>query len=145
MHIAPLLLTALTASLATAGYVVVNHGCDADNCARAVTGTEVKPAITQRQADCSSFMQTTVGAGTSIITSTITATTTLGPAVLRPKGKGDILSPMVPYYASACSGNVRYSSACSCFGFPLQTVTAPFQVNKSIVLPALHKLTYRVR
>ena len=111
MHIAPLLLTVLTASLATAGYVVVNHGCDADNCARAVTGTEAKPAITQRQADCSSFMQTTVGAGTSIITSTITATTTLGPVVLRPKGKHDT-SPTVPYYASACSGSVRYSSAC---------------------------------
>ncbi|KAJ9643365.1 hypothetical protein H2201_004364 [Coniosporium apollinis] len=30
----------------------------------------------------------------------------------------------VPTYASACSGAVRYSSACSCWGVPKSTVTA---------------------
>jgi hypothetical protein len=81
--------------------------CAADNCARAVTGTAAKPAITQRQSDCASFQATP--------------------------------SAAVPTYASACSGlsfliysvrfsiltsetgSVRYSSACSCFGYTAST------------------------
>lgn len=81
--------------------------CAADNCARAVTGTAAKPAITQRQSDCASFQATP--------------------------------SAAVPTYASACSGlsfliysvrfsiltsetgSVRYSSACSCFGYTART------------------------
>jgi hypothetical protein len=83
--------------------------CAADNCARAVTGTAAKPAITQRQSDCASFQATP--------------------------------SAAVPTYASACSGlsfliysvrfsiltsetgSVRYSSACSCFGYTASTTT----------------------
>lgn len=81
--------------------------CAADNCARAVTGTAATPAITQRQSDCASFQATP--------------------------------SAAVPTYASACSGlsfliysvrfsilssktgSVRYSSACSCFGYTAKT------------------------
>ena len=83
--------------------------CAADNCARAVTGTAATPAITQRQSDCASFQATP--------------------------------SATVPSYASACSGlsfliysmqfstlssktgSVRYSSACSCFGYTATTTT----------------------
>jgi len=69
-------------------------GCNADNCARAVTGTRSGkiPDATSRMADCSSFMLTTVGPSTTIVPS------------------------QVPPYASACSGTQRYSSACSCWG-----------------------------
>src|SRR5947209_9057606 len=83
--------------------------CAADDCARAVNGTAAKPAITQRQSDCASFQATP--------------------------------SAAVPTYASACSGlsflihsvrfsilssktgSVRYSSACSCFGYAATTTT----------------------
>ena len=83
--------------------------CAADNCARAVTGTAANPAITQRQSDCASFQAAP--------------------------------SAAVPTYASACSGlsfliysvrfsvltsetgSVRYSSACSCFGYTASTTT----------------------
>src|SRR5271168_1948420 len=85
--------------------------CAADNCARAVTGTAATPAITQRQSDCASFQATP--------------------------------SATVPSYASACSGlsfliystqfsilssktgSVRYSSACSCFGYTAIATTTP--------------------
>ena len=34
--------------------------CNADNCARAVTGTNAQPASSIRREDCSSFFETTV-------------------------------------------------------------------------------------
>jgi hypothetical protein len=34
-------------------------------------------------------------------------------------------SPAVPTYASACSGSVRYSSACSCLGYTGTTTPTP--------------------
>lgn len=37
----------------------------------------------------------------------------------------------VPIYASACSGTVRYSSACSCAGVTMSTVYAPTPVSMS--------------
>lgn len=54
MKVAAVILSFVAAAMA-------NGGCNADNCARAVTGTrEGKLAITSRQADCSSFMRATV-------------------------------------------------------------------------------------
>jgi hypothetical protein len=46
---------------AMAGVIERTNGCNADNCARAVTGTRdgLLP-ITSRQSDCSSFMRATV-------------------------------------------------------------------------------------
>jgi len=60
--------------------------CDADNCARAVTGTRSgkMPAVTSRRFDCSKFMHTQTTA--------------------------------IPTYASACSSPGAYSSACACWG-----------------------------
>ena len=65
--------------------------CNANNCARAVTGTRIgkMPAATSRMADCSSFMHTTINPA---------ATTG------------------IPSYASACTSASAYSSACACWG-----------------------------
>lgn len=59
---------------------------------------------------------------------TITATTTLG---VKAKHNGvaerqaTVTSALVPPYASACSGAVDYSSACSCWGITASITTAP--------------------
>lgn len=46
---------------AMASVIERTNGCNADNCARAVTGTrEGLPPISSRKADCSSFMRATV-------------------------------------------------------------------------------------
>ncbi|KAJ6256058.1 hypothetical protein Dda_9150 [Drechslerella dactyloides] len=75
-------------------------GCNANNCARAVTGTRGGEAVvTSHRGDCSSFMQTTVGPGTTIVIPTD-----------------------VPTYASACTGPAAYSSACSCWGVTPTTI-----------------------
>jgi hypothetical protein len=45
--------------------IVVGRGlleraaCNADNCARAITGTNAKPSMTIRRSDCASFMTAT--------------------------------------------------------------------------------------
>ncbi|EJP67876.1 small secreted protein [Beauveria bassiana ARSEF 2860] len=76
--------------------------CNADNCARAVTGTRRgDDFVSSAQGDCSRFMQKTVTAPAMTITSTVAP----------------------PWYASACSGTVRYASACSCWGIPGDAVT----------------------
>lgn len=62
--------------------------CKADNCARAVTGTvHGATRVTAARSDCSSFAAQTVQS-----------------------------LQVVPTYASACSGSIRYASACSCWG-----------------------------
>ena len=65
--------------------------CNANNCARAVTGTRPgkTPAVTSRQSDCASFVRSTVD-----------------PAV----------TTGLPSYASACTSAGAYSSACACWG-----------------------------
>lgn len=46
---------------AMASVIERTNGCNADNCARAITGTrEGLPPISSRKADCSSFMRATV-------------------------------------------------------------------------------------
>jgi hypothetical protein len=40
---------------------------------------------------------------------------------------------VVPTYASACSGTVRYSSACSCWGITAMTTTAATPVTTTTV------------
>jgi hypothetical protein len=83
--------------------------CNANNCARAVTGTrEGKvPAVTSRQADCSSFMKATAYTYANGATATVISPTA------------------VPAYASPCSSPVNsvtaYASACSCWGITATT------------------------
>lgn len=112
-----------------------------DNCARAVTGTaaNVSPSLSVRKADCSSFFSTTV---TPIVTTTVTQTSTSTSTYVamttvtttiqgKKKRQATTVTAItqtptaVPTYASACSGTVRYSSACSCFGVSRVTTTAP--------------------
>jgi len=101
--------------------------CNADNCLRAVTGT--RPGQTQtrvdRKADCSSFLQPTVTPDAVIVTVTATA----APVFPHKRAIENRQAPdapfTVPAYASPCSGTVRYSSACSCYGVTGAVVTAP--------------------
>ncbi|KAI9167872.1 hypothetical protein HJFPF1_04012 [Paramyrothecium foliicola] len=112
--------------------------CNADNCARAVTGT-FRGLQATRLVDCQAFMQCTV---TPVpVTITETATSTVEPATQTEiasvtevvtvtvtagspaKRTVDAIATavtncptIVPTYASACSGTVRYSSACACGG-----------------------------
>lgn len=87
-------------------------GCNANNCARAVTGTRSgkMPDVTSRQTDCSSFMQATV-------------LTNYGGHPI-----STVYPTAVPSYASACSTPVNaqsaYSSACSCWGIPPTATTS---------------------
>ncbi|KAK6005728.1 hypothetical protein QM012_007370 [Aureobasidium pullulans] len=118
--------------------------CNADNCARAVTGTaRASPPLASRLADCSSFQKVTITPAavtstititpsTSVITDTIVASSTIVISTTTPTTifVGDMKkrqmtdSPnVVPLYASACSGSSRYASACSCFGATKTTIT----------------------
>src|ERR1700722_601100 len=80
------------------------RGCNANNCARAVTGTRPGkvPDVSSRKSDCSSFMATTV--------------------LTYPDGRpwSTVTATAVPTYASACSTPISpasaYASACSCWG-----------------------------
>ena len=57
------IMKAVLFALAFAG-TAIGSGCNADNCARAVTGTRLGPAsISAHRSDCSSFMLTTVRVG----------------------------------------------------------------------------------
>jgi hypothetical protein len=89
------------------------RGCQANNCVRAVTGTQRKaPGTAARMADCTSFQQTTyytcLVAGVTVATSSPTA---------------------VPTYASDCTSPIAaqtaYGSACSCWGNPPTTTVVP--------------------
>jgi hypothetical protein len=75
-----------------------NPTCNHDNCLRAV----IASAFTTRSgsADCASYFRTTDSAAQTIIPTSI------------------------PAYASACSGSVRYSSACSCVGAKPTTIAS---------------------
>jgi len=81
--------------------------CNHNNCLRAV----IASAFPTRSgsADCSSYFKTTVETG-PIPTKTVIPTS-------------------IPRYASACSGSVGYSSACSCVGATAATITVPATIS----------------
>ncbi|RFU25258.1 hypothetical protein B7463_g11081, partial [Scytalidium lignicola] len=115
--------------------------CNADNCARAVTGTAFgTAALSSHISQCSSYFSATVippsttvwnAVATSYVFSSVGAD--LPPSVLpSPTGTSTTVIPSnIPDFASAaCDGNttpvpVRYSSACSCAGVTKATTTAP--------------------
>ncbi|MCJ1245337.1 hypothetical protein MMC30_002541 [Trapelia coarctata] len=108
--------------------------CNADNCARAVTGTRRGPSFApSAQADCSSFLlQTSTGPSVTVTEFTYITTTVGGPtepASIVPRNPVVETPPpapkAIPAYASPCSGSVRYSSACSCYGITAETITVP--------------------
>ncbi|KLU90832.1 hypothetical protein MAPG_09358 [Magnaporthiopsis poae ATCC 64411] len=126
MQVLALGLAALPGVLAN----VVTTACNADNCARDVTGTRAgKLPIETRKADCSNFMTSTVYA-------TPTATST--PAIVyNRKMKRDPVTVQgtMPAYVSQCAGTSAYSSVCSCWGYTagVTTVTTP---TTTVVAPA---------
>jgi hypothetical protein len=50
----------LALAYGTLSSILMRNDCNANNCARAITGTNAKPSATIRQSDCSSYQQTTV-------------------------------------------------------------------------------------
>ncbi|KAH8838708.1 hypothetical protein MCOR27_003647 [Pyricularia oryzae] len=102
--------------------------CNADNCARAVTGTALvaKPSIGVRMADCSAAVEVTTTPAAE--TTTVTATTVTvppaeetGPVVVTKRAISTL-----PTYASACTNLARFSSACACWSaVSTRTVEAP--------------------
>ncbi|KAK8121285.1 hypothetical protein PG999_005405 [Apiospora kogelbergensis] len=115
-----------------------NNGCNADNCARAVTGTRLGSAsVSAYRQDCTSFLSGTVTPPTSTATVTVTPDTcdddeqaplTFRREVKRTDAAVTAFPTAVPTYAAACSGAVRYSSACSCWGVSAAFTTAPTPV-----------------
>ncbi|KAL2060627.1 hypothetical protein VTL71DRAFT_9268 [Oculimacula yallundae] len=69
------------------------------------------------------------------VTSSVTFTTTVTVGVANGKRQVTQRPSNVPTYASACSGTVRYSSACSCVGAVRQTTTvaAPSTTNTQTI------------
>ncbi|EJT72918.1 hypothetical protein GGTG_09769 [Gaeumannomyces tritici R3-111a-1] len=94
--------------------------CNANNCARDVTGTrEGKlPLLEVRKTDCANF-----------ITATVYATPTATPqnVVYNRKMKRDpvtVKGQTVPSYIKQCNANMAsYASACSCWGYTSTTIT----------------------
>ncbi|KAF3912251.1 hypothetical protein AA313_de0201437 [Arthrobotrys entomopaga] len=121
--------------------------CNADNCLRAIRASN----MTSRHgsADCQSFFETswytvygtirlTASTETVIVTATSGLPTnnpqTVPARNLAPRqdppppttlvSGGVFVTPTaIPKYASACSGSVRYASACSCIGVKPRTTT----------------------
>lgn len=104
-----------------------------------MTGTRLGSAsVSAFRQDCTSFMSATVTPPTSTVTVTATPDTcdeddeapqTLTKRVQQKRADGVTAFPTaVPTYASACSGAVRYSSACSCWGVSAAFTTAPTPV-----------------
>ncbi|MCJ1353139.1 MAG: hypothetical protein MMC33_003124 [Icmadophila ericetorum] len=125
--------------------------CNADNCLRAVRATSFPTR--DGLADCNSYLATTITPDPTTFTATATATQTVATVTVSPDTESEserkrIARPRrnlvegraairgrqnprggrggggIPTYASACSGSVRYSSACSCVGANVVTVTA---------------------
>ncbi|XWX00327.1 hypothetical protein V2A60_008347 [Cordyceps javanica] len=108
------------ALLVKATGVFAGTGCNADNCARAVTGTRRGDGFeATAKADCSRFMTKTVTGNAVTVTSTVTITVAPNPPAVTIVKR----DAAIPSYASACSGTSRYSSACSCWGITANTIT----------------------
>ncbi|MCJ1320227.1 hypothetical protein MMC15_005565 [Xylographa vitiligo] len=123
-------LSVLCGLAAAVAAVTTTSACNADNCLRAVRGTSLPTR--SGAADCSSFFEATVTPATSTVTATATVTSfsnkrrrALNAAENALEARQMTVVPTaIPTYASACSGSVRYSSACSCIGVTATTSTA---------------------
>ncbi|EPS41104.1 hypothetical protein H072_4990 [Dactylellina haptotyla CBS 200.50] len=115
---------------------IFKRDCSGNNCLRAVRAS----AFLTRSgtADCSSYFRTTATPATSTFYETVhettitntaeaTVTVTVGPpgATIKKRVEGEVLDipTEIPGYATACSGSVAYSSACSCIGVTGTTIT----------------------
>ncbi|KAF3915427.1 hypothetical protein AA313_de0209545 [Arthrobotrys entomopaga] len=135
----------------------VAEACNADNCARHITGAELNPPLTLRQADCSSFMAVKVnGAAAAANTTTVWATVTVtsgadtedAPANAYYIKRADAVTTEyttptdVPAYATPCSGSSRYSSACSCWGITRTTIMG---VNSVVTVTSTSTVTVETK
>ncbi|KAL1900914.1 hypothetical protein Sste5346_001975 [Sporothrix stenoceras] len=123
------------------------RNCNGNNCNRAITGTrEGLAASTLREADCTSFLLTTVTplpvvSTVWLMASSTTLATVASPSISTSTGSAVptdavTVSPSVlPSYATECSSPAAYASACSCWGItgvvtlaatPTYTVTSTF-------------------
>ncbi|KAF8864807.1 hypothetical protein BDZ45DRAFT_493924 [Acephala macrosclerotiorum] len=94
-------------------------GCSSDNCARAVTRTQLGNSHSSiAKADCKSFFQKTITPTVTVHLTEIVATTTVNLA------KRQIPTPGIPFYARVCTDPGSYGSACSCLGVLPTTYTA---------------------
>ncbi|OLN97778.1 hypothetical protein CCHL11_07926 [Colletotrichum chlorophyti] len=135
-----------TNSLATLPTLAVRAtGCNADNCLRAVRATRYGTAtMAIRMEECSSFLAVTETPAptlmprdstvfvteTNIETLTANITQTL---VRRQVTSEPLPTKTIPSYASACSNEERYISACSCYGATASTTTVPASTVTSTV------------
>ncbi|KAH7313732.1 heterokaryon incompatibility protein-domain-containing protein [Stachybotrys elegans] len=122
------------AGLASAAILEQRDACGkGNNCARAVTGTREPPSQESKSADCSSYQTTTV---TPYVTRTYYETVTK-PREERDAAKRAPITGQnaekrdtphtIPAYASACTREGEYASACSCFGVPPTTTEASIE------------------
>ncbi|CAD0109425.1 unnamed protein product [Aureobasidium uvarum] len=119
------------AALSGASAAIARPACNADNCARAVTGTAAQPALSVRQSGCSSYQTATTYPAAETVTY---YNYYFGDSTVFPAGPTETLvqQTMVPAYASKPCGSAasRYASACSCAGITATTVTAAVETVK---------------
>ncbi|PQE23173.1 Phospholipase A2 protein [Rutstroemia sp. NJR-2017a BVV2] len=117
-------------------------GCNADNCYRAISG-DFRGPLQQATAynDCVSYMSGL--SPTEIISVTITQTvlTTITVASTVAKRTAAATAFTLPAYASACSGEARYSSACSCWGIHPTTVCSTTTLTSTLTHTTTSTLT----
>jgi len=114
---------------ATTAFAQCNH----DNCLRAV----IASAFPTRSgsADCASYFEATVTPAPVTVSQTSIVSVTYSVPSPPAKKRRDVAPAImarqvtvtpssIPAYASACSGSLRYSSACSCVGATHTTTTA---------------------
>ncbi|PMD15426.1 hypothetical protein NA56DRAFT_733552 [Hyaloscypha hepaticicola] len=137
-----LLIVPLLYAVAAAAAVAEPRGaCNHDNCLR-VTIAVIASAFTDISGpiDCSSYLSATVtpavppGSPTVTVCNAVLAGETLIPPA------PTVIPSHIPSYASACSGSVRYSSACECVSVSPVTTTVPtptaFTVSHTSVVAA---------
>ncbi|KAF3913283.1 hypothetical protein ABW20_dc0100424 [Dactylellina cionopaga] len=111
-------LLVLSLAVSVSAGILQQRVCAADNCLRE---TE-----TQTFTATNFITATETISVTEIVTEGITKTTTdlteeVGATVK--KRQHTVIPTAIPAYASPCSGAIRYSSACSCLGLAVSTVT----------------------
>lgn len=117
------LLAALVAPVAAVNVpreLQERSGCG-DNCARAVVpGFRGPTVVASYKAECEAYLKvtTTPEARLVFIIAAVTIKLTLSCSTV-------YVTKSVPTYASACSGEARYLTACSCAGASAVTVEAP--------------------
>ncbi|KAL1874424.1 hypothetical protein VTK73DRAFT_301 [Phialemonium thermophilum] len=133
-------LTTVTPRPVTKYVTVVNTISPTTTAAVTVTQTDDQTAtdvVSVVETDVVSYTRTQIVDVTDVETVTVTVPQRQTPV----KRQATAVPSNIPSYASACSGSVRYSSACSCIGVTASTTLAPaptvYQtVSQTATLPA---------